>query len=246
MRFTQLALTNFGPISSGTISTKKITVFFGPNNSGKSMVSRLIHSISSIGDQELETLDRYFLRSGYNPADLSKKLKGYSILDHAGIDELNIITFGKTNCTMELKTKKGIEKFKFDRKIDRRLVREAYHVRRRFGYRRESEKKVSIYIPAARTGTIQFFSNITQMRSRLLSDILESFGNLNVRREESFSAIELKNFVRSLSRLPTYLEEFYDLILDAQTLGLSPDVQNLFRMIFGGTVSLRKEEGVLA
>jgi predicted ATPase len=40
-----LQLTNFGPIAGGKISLKPLTVFIGPNNSGKSYAAMLINSI---------------------------------------------------------------------------------------------------------------------------------------------------------------------------------------------------------
>ncbi len=40
-----LAVTNFGPIREGKIHLKPLTIFMGPNNSGKSYMAILIHSI---------------------------------------------------------------------------------------------------------------------------------------------------------------------------------------------------------
>lgn len=40
-----IGITNFGPISSGKIDLKPLTLFIGPNNSGKSYAAMLIHSI---------------------------------------------------------------------------------------------------------------------------------------------------------------------------------------------------------
>lgn len=41
----KIEIENFGPISSGEITLKPLTVFVGPNNSGKSYAAMLIHSI---------------------------------------------------------------------------------------------------------------------------------------------------------------------------------------------------------
>lgn len=40
-----IALSNFGPIIEGNVTIKPLTIFIGPNNSGKSYTSMLIHSI---------------------------------------------------------------------------------------------------------------------------------------------------------------------------------------------------------
>jgi len=40
-----IGIKNFGPVSNGKINLKPLTLFIGPNNSGKSYVAMLIHSI---------------------------------------------------------------------------------------------------------------------------------------------------------------------------------------------------------
>lgn|GEM_PF-445988 len=41
----EIEVKNFGPISKGKISLKPLTIFIGPNNSGKSYMAMLVHSI---------------------------------------------------------------------------------------------------------------------------------------------------------------------------------------------------------
>ena len=41
----EIGVENFGPIESGSIKLKPLTIFIGPNNSGKSYAAMLIHSI---------------------------------------------------------------------------------------------------------------------------------------------------------------------------------------------------------
>ena len=41
----KIEVEDFGPISGGRISLKPLTLFIGPNNSGKSYAAMLIHSI---------------------------------------------------------------------------------------------------------------------------------------------------------------------------------------------------------
>lgn len=43
----KIHIKNFGPVSKGSIHLKPLTIFIGPNNSGKSYVATLIHSIIS-------------------------------------------------------------------------------------------------------------------------------------------------------------------------------------------------------
>lgn len=54
----KIGIENFGPIAKGSITLKPLTIFVGPNNSGKSYAATLIHSILSSG---FETRSRRFL-----------------------------------------------------------------------------------------------------------------------------------------------------------------------------------------
>lgn len=61
----RLKIKDFGPISFGEIEIKPLTIFIGPNNSGKSYASMLIHSIfesftSNFPKRLLLSLKRYF------------------------------------------------------------------------------------------------------------------------------------------------------------------------------------------
>ncbi len=47
----EVELTNFGPISRGKFTIKPLTIFVGPNNSGKTYAAMLAHSILSSGTQ---------------------------------------------------------------------------------------------------------------------------------------------------------------------------------------------------
>lgn len=42
-----ISIKNFGPINKGNIDINKLTIFIGPNNSGKSYLAKLIHSFNS-------------------------------------------------------------------------------------------------------------------------------------------------------------------------------------------------------
>ena len=45
--YMSVSVENFGPVSSGAVDLRPLTIFIGPNNSGKSYMSMLIHSILS-------------------------------------------------------------------------------------------------------------------------------------------------------------------------------------------------------
>ena len=59
---------NFGPITKAKINLKPLTIFIGPNNSGKSNAAMLIHSILSFENQINIFAGQYNLKRNYSKA----------------------------------------------------------------------------------------------------------------------------------------------------------------------------------
>ena len=97
--------------------------------------------------------------------------------------------------------------------------------------------KSDIYVPAARTGAIQFFNSIIYMRNQLLRDIIRSFGGREYHR---VPPSDVRRFLRSLVRFPLYLEDFYDLILGFLTRGEIMQFQKYVRALLEGSIDLRR------
>jgi predicted ATPase len=73
----EVEIENFGPISSGKINIRPLTVFIGPNNSGKSYTAMLIHSIfKSISSytSPFEILYELRFRQDFQSTELIKEL----------------------------------------------------------------------------------------------------------------------------------------------------------------------------
>lgn len=51
-----ISIRNFGPINKGDIDINKLTIFIGPNNSGKSYLAKLIHSLKK--EDNYEKIDK--------------------------------------------------------------------------------------------------------------------------------------------------------------------------------------------
>lgn len=66
----RLEVKNFGPISKADVEIKPLTMFIGPNNSGKSYLALLIHSVFSISDFSNNFLYNSSIK--YRDKDVSK------------------------------------------------------------------------------------------------------------------------------------------------------------------------------
>lgn len=51
-----ISIKNFGPINKGDVDINKLTIFIGPNNSGKSYLAKLIHSLKK--EDNYEKIDK--------------------------------------------------------------------------------------------------------------------------------------------------------------------------------------------
>ena len=65
-----IRIKNFGPVADGQVDLKPLTILIGPNNTGKSYVAMLIHSILSSGE-------RYGASGRFHPSRTSRPLGLY-------------------------------------------------------------------------------------------------------------------------------------------------------------------------
>ena len=111
------------------------------------------------------------------------------ILKNSGINRENITTYGKkaSFINIENPTKPTTLSFGTSKRRSNFL----------FGVDRltmlmRSDPRSSIYIPAGRTGTIQFFTSIAQVRNRLLGDLLQTLGGQDIINHKRVSTKELR------------------------------------------------------
>ena len=239
MEFREIRLENFGPIKTGVIKQRKINVFFGPNNSGKSLTSRLIHGINStpmpskLLPASLRIRYRKFEKPNMN------KLCLYTILHKSGIPVSDAVTYKKSEGSIRIKRSSKPLDFMIGKgapDTKHAIMSGILH----FTLQESTNAYSSVYIPAGRTGTIQFFTNIARIRSQLLNDLLHVFGTGRSHMPGKITANDLKEFTRSASSMPDYLEQFYNLILSSQADGLDTNIQKLFSNLFPGDVKLSK------
>ncbi len=103
----------------------------------------------------------------------------------------------------------------------------------------------AVYIPAARLGTIQFFTNILSYRNQMFSRFVRTFGGIQEYKENSQllrreGTAALRELLGSVGRLPLYLEDFYDLYLRFLSSGDTENIADTFRSFHEGQIQLEK------
>lgn len=229
----KLAVKNFGPVESGVIDNQKITVFFGPNNSGKSMMSKLIHAILSF-DSPLDDVAHVPESVHRRNVPLAHTMMIEHISRNLGLSAESIVTHGKKQCSIMIENSGENVELKITPRTKMVMYLRNQTLRH---YMSSSTHAVmmmpSLYIPAGRTGTVQSFYSIAQMRNRLLSEILSSFQSYG-HATDDLSPSDLKRFLRSAGSFPDSMNEFYDVVLDAFAKGMPKTFQDRFNELFAG------------
>lgn len=235
MKLKEVHLENFGPIKTGRITQNKITVFFGPNNSGKSLTSRLIHGINSAPTlQQMKLTPFVKIRPALKKTNIHD-LHLHAILYKSGLSSFNIVSEGARKCSIHVKYAKKSQDYTIHKK---HMDKEYYMTRHlvQFSLQRSNDAYDSVYIPAGRTGAFQFFASIVQIRNRLLRDLLHTFGHDRATMPSKITTKDIKEFTGSADSMPDYIEQLHSIILKSQIDGLDRNIQKTFSDLFLGSV----------
>ena len=95
MKWTEVGLSNMGPIEEGKIGSSMISVFLGPHNSGKSIASRIIYALGQLGENGLTAgAAERLLEAGRGRGAAMPPLAPALIAVNAGIDICDVATRG--------------------------------------------------------------------------------------------------------------------------------------------------------
>ena len=239
MRYKEIEFSNCGPVLNGTIKRKKITAFFGQNNSGKSMVSRLIHGINLMNTAK-SRLPQSLRQSAINDENDDTVSQYYNamVLKNSGMDSRDIITYKRRNARINIK--KDAEQLTLNFKIGRKHDTQNNLLVQRYADKTSKISRHSVYIPAARTGIIQFLTDIAQIKDRLQGDVLQTPAVRDTVNHKWISTRGTEQF----ARLPGHLKQFYDLVFAAHADVSSRDVQRLFSKLFQGLIQIKNVDGL--
>ena len=237
MKYTKIAFKNIGPIESGEIRHKKISVLFGNNNSGKSIAASLIHGVCQLNDAP-NAMQAALLRgvrvSAKDRERISKYLYGQKILYTAGIPWSRIATATKKPCTLKIhSSKKPALDINFQRpklSVNQSNMLDALKV----GGKQNTD---SFYVPAGRTGAIQYFMWIYRAKNTLFRHMLDTF----MHSSGTNGSRAGKKHEQTIS-MPEHPERLYDLIIQEDKL--TEEVQDMFSTLFEGSVRMGSRNGI--
>ena len=239
MRYEEVRLENIGPIRRAAIGRHRVSVFVGPNNSGKSIASRLMHAACrldlSAGVQA--SLDDDAAEGGGDAA----AARAHAVLRGAGIEWPDIVTHSMPSGRLELRANGSgdtVLDFGAGALPDKALV-----LRSALDPVLGSASEHSIYVPAGRTGTIQSLFTLMQVKNDLFNSVLrmlaEDHGWGSGRTRPKVSAPQL-----SIRRqMPEYLEQFYSIALETFSGGFDERTAAMFSRVFQGSIKMSEAFG---
>lgn len=235
MQFRELWFENIGPIRRATIGQHRLNVFVGPNNSGKSIASRIIHGACQL-DLSSGVQLRLSASSQFRDepdGEAVTAARSSALMRSAGIRRSDIITHSANSGRLVLDGGKTSITMNFNRGA--RLSRASF-LASLLDTPLDEVVKNSIYIPAGRTGTVQSLLTIMQIKSDLLNSVLRSLGErpTSTLRAKRPKAITPK--LRLRRQMPEYLEQFYSIVLETFSGGFDEDAKSMFSRLFTGSI----------
>lgn len=238
MKCKRIRITNIGPVADGEIALKKITVFFGPNNTGKSIVSRIIHALQRLDPPS--SMLRQLGRNGGKKIDNGGLLRlyGEAILLHSSLARDDVITYGQKSCSLTVSRGPSMP----DLDLSFEPPDEAYseHIDTLHNPTHTGKaQRNSVYIPAGRTGTVQSFTDIINLKMSFMEFALQS-AIQHAKRAQAEPPTphspKREDVMPPSGSLPPHIEQFHDLV--AQTIMGNPNgrFNRSVSRIFGGTV----------
>ena len=229
MNWSNIRLSNVGPIVEGSIANSRVCVFMGPNNAGKSFASRVIYGLRQIGEGTLAAGEPAWPRRGSCDAEAADPSNALHLIARsAGIDVCNVTTRGRSDGRIDVTDGDASVRLSFDGASELERNRLAMRPAGMGG----AALRGAVYIPAGRVGAMQSLPHSMQIRSGPLSTVREALGEgpAKAGRRQPPPGASGRTVV------PAYLERFNDFVLEAASAGLAGDARAMFAKLFGGPI----------
>ena len=243
MVFGEIRLENIGPIRRAAIGAHRLSVFVGPNNSGKSIASRIMHSARrldvSAGVQA--SPDGGASQDRGSVGRDAAAARADAVLGGAGMDRSGIVTHSMPSGRIELAGRHGAGGTALDFGPDA-LADRASRLPPPAGPTPDDAGERSIYVPAGRTGTIQMLFTLMRVKNDLFNSVLRALPAGQGREGERMrSGASLQ--IGAIQQMPEYLGRFYSIVLEALSRGPDEWTEEMFSRVFPGSIKASKASG---
>ena len=219
-------------------------MFVGPNNSGKSIASRIIHSARrldvSAGVQA--SPDGGASQDRGSVGRDAAAMRADAVLRGAGMDRSGIVTHSMPSGRIELEGLHGAGGTALDFGPDA-VPDRASHLPPPVGPTPDGAGERSMYVPAGRTGTIQMLFTLMRVKNDLFNSVLRALpAGQDRERERMRSGASLQ--LGAIQQMPEYLGRFYSIVLEALSgRGLGGWTEEVFSRVFPGSIKASKASG---
>ena len=238
MKCKRIRIENIGPVTAGVVDLKKIVVLFGPNNTGKSIVSRLIHALQRLdAPQSLIQMLGHDSKKKISRAEMTR-LYGEAVLLHSALERGEAITHGHTSCRLVVTSSRGRQGIDLDFSPPD-TAHSSYVDKMHHPDYTSKARGNSVYIPAGRTGTVQSFTEIIYLKLGFVEYALHTAiqdMKKGVAYKRKSNAPKREDVMLPLGSLPPHIEQFHDLVQRTILGRPSSKFNRSFSKIFGGTI----------
>ena len=242
MEFGEIRLENVGPIRRAAIGRHRVSVFVGPNSSGKSIASRLIHEACRLGLlAEAQAGPSGGAAHGDGGEDAAAA-RAHAVLRGAGIKWLDAATRSMPSGRLELRTNGPggtVLDFGSASPPDRALLLRSAPGPVPGG----GSGGRSMYVPAGRTGTMQSLFALMQVRNDLFNSLLRTLADGRDRAPSGALPAASAPQLDIRGRMPEYLEQFYAMALETFSGGFDERTGAMFSRVFQGSIKMSGAPG---
>ena len=240
MKFQEIRFENIGPIKSAAIGKHRLSVFVGPNNSGKSIASRIIHGVCQLDPSPEAQL--HFSSEGLPRDEPSggAAARSAALIRSAGVRWGDMVTHSVDSGRLVLENGgKASITMNFNRNAKRNG---ASLIASFLDTSLDEAAKSSIYVPAGRTGTVQSLLAIMQIKSDLLNSALRILDEQPDSSPETKGHKAVAPRLRLRRQMPEYLEQFYSIVLETFSGGFDEESKSMFSKLFAGSIDASTDD----
>lgn len=241
MKCGRVRISNIGPVAEGEVDLKKVTVFLGPHNTGKSIASRLVHALRRLDSPSsmLRSLGRGTGKK-VGRGGLSR-LYGEAVLMHSALARDEVVARGRKACRLTATGASGRPVLDLDFGP---LPADcsAYADELSDPVRACSAQGGSVYVPAGRAGTVQSLADIARLRLGFAEFALHAALRglkRNMAGPPGARAPGRKDIVPPSASLPPHMGQFHDLVKRTIMARPSRQFNRSLSKVLGGTIARR-------